>query len=58
MKRHETVGAALRRDCFGAFWWDRGIKPLLRFDHDHDHDQDQDRSFGAYVPLCPLSSLW
>ena len=38
MKRHETVGAALRRDCFGAFWWDRGIKPLLRFDHDHDHD--------------------
>ena len=25
----KVVGAALRRDCFGAFSGDRGVKPLL-----------------------------
>ena len=33
-----AVGAALRRDPRKYPRSNRGVKPLLQFDHDHDHD--------------------
>ena len=51
MEIWRTVGGGLSPDCFEAFPWDRGVKPLLQleintppfqhsilpFDHDYDY---------------------